>query len=84
MSIATLTSKGQITLPKDIRAKLHLEAGEKIAFRIDETTGQAVLFPMNKRVDEVFGMLGNAGAKRPKSVDEMNNAVREKIKKEYE
>lgn len=32
MDIAKLTSKGQITIPQDIRKKLKLERGDKIAF----------------------------------------------------
>ena len=83
MSVATLTSKGQVTLPKDVRAKLHLEAGEKIAFRVDESTGSAVMFPLNKTVDEVFGVLKNPAASRPKTIEAMNNAVRERFRKEY-
>jgi antitoxin PrlF len=83
MSVATLTSKGQLTLPKDVRMKLHLEAGEKITFRVDEATGSAVMFPMNKTVDEVFGILKTSGPAKPKSIEAMNNAVRERFQKKY-
>jgi antitoxin PrlF len=57
MTIATITSKGQVTLPKEIRSRLHLKAGEKIDFRVDEETGTTTLVPLNKRVDDVFGLL---------------------------
>jgi len=83
MSVATLTSKGQLTLPKDVRTRLHLEAGEKVAFRVDEATGSAVMFPMNKTVDEVFGILKASGHAKPKSLEAMNEAIREKLQKEY-
>ncbi len=33
MSSATITSKGQITLPKLIRDRLRLKAGDRVAFR---------------------------------------------------
>ena len=33
---ATITSKGQITLPKSLREKLGLSTGERIEFLIDE------------------------------------------------
>lgn len=38
--VATLTSKGQITLPKSIRQALGVEAGSKVAF---EFTGDRVI-----------------------------------------
>ena len=33
---ATITRQGQISIPKKIREKLHLEAGDKVAFLEDE------------------------------------------------
>jgi len=33
MSSATMTSKGQITIPKDVREGLHADKGSKIEFR---------------------------------------------------
>jgi AbrB family looped-hinge helix DNA binding protein len=75
MSIATITSKGQITLPKDVRTRLHLEAGEKIAFRVDESTGEAVLTPLNKTVDEVFGLLGTGKKLKGRTPEQMNLSI---------
>jgi AbrB family looped-hinge helix DNA binding protein len=39
MPTATITSKGQVTVPKEVRALFHLGAGKKIDFRIDESSG---------------------------------------------
>jgi len=83
MSIATLTSKGQVTLPKDIRTKLHLVTGEKIAFRYDEVLKTGVFFPMNKRVEEVFGMLKRTRPGKAPTVEEINDAIKDKFKKAY-
>lgn len=33
---ATVTSKGQITIPKEIRERLDIQEGEKVLFRFDE------------------------------------------------
>jgi len=83
MSIATITSKGQVTLPKDIRVKLHLETGAHIDFRVDEESGTAMLIPINKRVDEVFGVLGGRRRKRVCTPEEMDRGVAAHFKREY-
>jgi AbrB family looped-hinge helix DNA binding protein len=82
MSIATITSKGQVTLPKEMRRKLHLEAGEKIDFRVDEETGVATVVPINKRVEDVFGSMSRKKGKRV-SVQEMDEAVKDKFRREF-
>ena len=83
MSIATITSKGQITLPKDIRAKLHLDAGEKIDFQLDEEHGIATLIPLNKHIDDVFGIIKRKTKKRTISVDDMDKSVQKQFRKEF-
>jgi AbrB family looped-hinge helix DNA binding protein len=34
MAIATVTSKGQITIPKEVREAVHLDAGDRVVFRV--------------------------------------------------
>jgi AbrB family looped-hinge helix DNA binding protein len=62
MSIATLTSKGQITIPAGIRAKLRLSEGSRVDFR-PEADGTVRLVPLTKTVAEVAGMLWRPGTK---------------------
>lgn len=53
---ATLTSKGQVTLPKELRDELGLEAGSQIAFtRRDGTI--AVSSPRRRSFREAIGTL---------------------------
>ncbi len=53
---ATVTSKGQITLPKALRDKLNIKPGEKLAFFIrDDGTTEFVVRRNN--LDAVVGML---------------------------
>lgn len=43
---STVTSKGQITIPKEVRERLDIEAGEKVLFRFDENgTVRLVVVP---------------------------------------
>jgi len=83
MSVATITSKGQVTLPKKIRKMLRLEAGEKIDFRVDEESGTAVMIPLNKRVDDVYGILSRRKRRKPVTTEEMDRAIKGKFRKEY-
>jgi len=53
---ATLTSKGQITLPKALREKLSLSAGDRIEF-IFENDQSVRLIPKHVPVGQLKGML---------------------------
>jgi antitoxin PrlF len=76
---ATLTSKGQITIPKIVRLALKLHTGDRVEFvvRGDE---EATLKPAAKSVDDVFGCLHKPGRKTV-SVEEMNAAVSRRMRR---
>ena len=73
MVTATITSKGQITLPKMVRDSLHLRTGDRVEFVI-HGQAEAILKPVTKTVDEVFGRLYTPGAKA-RTVAEMNESI---------
>jgi antitoxin PrlF len=73
MPTSTLTSKGQITLPKEIRDQLHLKAGSKINF-ITDPSGQVLLKPLNGDFRQLRGIV-KSKRKRPVSIEEMNEAI---------
>lgn len=78
MAHATLTCKGQVTIPKSIRDALHLSTGEKIEFILgDEDT--VVLRPVTRKVDEVFGRLRKYRKPASVSVEEMNEAISKRM-----
>jgi len=79
MVTAKLTSKGQLTIPKAVRDTLRLHSGDRVAFIVHGDT-EAVLKPMTKSVDEVFGCLYTPEQPR-KSVKEMNDAVAERMRR---
>ena len=78
MDTATITSKGQITIPKAVRESLHLHSGDRIAFIVHDQT-EAVLKPVTKTVDQVFGRLYKPGH-LGKTVVEMNQAVAHRMR----
>ena len=67
---ATLTSKGQTTIPKEIRDSLRMKAGDRMTFTLmpDATV---VLRLKNKSLTELAGTLYKKGRK-PVSVDQLS------------
>jgi antitoxin PrlF len=47
MSITTTTSKGQVTIPRDIRESLGLSQGDRIPFILEEN--RAILVPIARK-----------------------------------
>lgn len=71
MSEATVSSKGQITIPADIRKSLGLSAGERVVFtRLDD--GTTVIRAKTKSVLELKGMLKPSPGIGKMSIDDMN------------
>lgn len=70
---ATLTSKGQITLPKEIRDRLGLDAGSMLDFQIlaDNTITARPVKPDARRIR---GLLKSPHA-TPPTVEQMDEAV---------
>ena len=71
---STLTTKGQITLPKALRVALHLKFGDKIVFEVLENGGY-ILKPKTRNVRVLKGCIAYKG--KPKSIEDMQNAITE-------
>ncbi|MBP7867555.1 MAG: AbrB/MazE/SpoVT family DNA-binding domain-containing protein [Acidobacteria bacterium] len=74
MSIATMTSKGQVTVPKEIRDRIHLGAGDKLDFQLTDS-GVILVRPVTRKVSDVFGCLSGK-TQQTATVEEMDEAVR--------
>lgn len=71
--LATLTSKGQVTLPKEIRDALNLDAGAKLDFSI-QPDGTLCVRALKRSATAIIGLLQKPVGKAA-SVDEMSRAV---------
>lgn len=72
MATASITSKGQITIPADIRHHLSLNTGDRIEFLI-EPDGKVYFMPQTKDVQALKSLL-----KKPRkkiSIEEMNAVI---------
>ena len=72
MPIATLTSKGQITLPMAVRTALGLGAGNKVDFVRQGAT--FVLMPVRSDVTALKGRFAGR-VKKPVSIEAMDQAI---------
>ena len=78
MPTSTLTSKGQMVIPKTIRDRLKLEPGDRLDFIIQED-GDILIRPISEDVYNLKGLLHRPG--RPAvSVEKMNQVIRERRK----
>ena len=60
MARATLTSKGQLTVPKDVRDRLGLKSGDRVVFEIE---GDSVRLSVERR-KELRELMGSLPATR--------------------
>ena len=79
MVSASVTSKGQITIPKAVRDSLGLNPGDRVAFEMHGSS-EVVLKPLTKSVDDVFGKLRNPRIAK-KSVSQMNQGIADRMRK---
>jgi len=80
MSEAKMTSKGQITVPKDIRMKLGLKPGDRIRFLL-EADGRVKLMPAKRDISELVGILPKP--RRVVSIEEMDEAIARAVAEKY-
>ena len=75
MASATLTSKGQITLPKAVRKALNVQPGDRLSFR-QLPDGTMVVEPETLDASDLAGSLTARTEVRGVTVDDMKEAVR--------
>jgi AbrB family looped-hinge helix DNA binding protein len=78
MTQATLTTKGQVTVPKAIREQLHLRAGDRIDFIVNES-GEAVIRRVSCEAKEIRGILAHRGS-TPITIEQMDEAVSQRFR----
>ena len=82
MTSATITTKGQVTVPKAVRNALSLKTGDRIEFVLTDNR-EAIIRPISKKVDEVFGILHKPGRKAV-SIKKMNDGIKKRMKDRFE
>lgn len=78
MAIATMTSKGQLTVPVEVRTKLGLNPGDQVEF-LGADHGQVTLLVRNQSIRRLQGFLGKFD--RTVSIEEINESIAERAAK---
>jgi len=74
MATSTITTKGQVTIPKQIRTLLNIDKGDRVEFLVDDS-GTVTLWPVTTDVTELKGLV--CKAEKYVSLKDMKNAIRD-------
>jgi AbrB family looped-hinge helix DNA binding protein len=72
MTTATITSKGQITIPVSVRNDLKVDAGDRVEF-IQIAPGRYEFVAATHSISELKGMFGKPA--KTVSIEDMNQAI---------
>ena len=72
---STLTSKGQVTIPKQVRDKLGLKMGDRLMFKIESDGKFLVQRAEEDPLEGLLGRLRHLARDRPFTDEEMNEAI---------
>jgi antitoxin PrlF len=81
MPTTTITTKGQVTIPKKIRDELNLQPGDVLSFEIDKGNNITVR-PEKKSSDQAYGILYST-EREAFTGEDMDRGVAEYFKKKY-
>lgn len=76
-AFTTMTSKGQLTIPKDVRESLGLAPGTR--FYVTVRDGEVVAMPKNRKLADIAGMLGRPPNGRSLSIEEIDEALAQAV-----
>jgi antitoxin PrlF len=81
MPTATLTTKGQITIPKEVREHLGVDTGDRLSFLV-QADGTVLVKPITRDVRELGGLLRRP-AQRPVSIRKMDEGIARRMRAKF-
>jgi len=76
MASSTLTSKGQITIPREVRDGLGLREGDRVVFQFDDHGNLLLRQETSRPLGRLPGLLKHLAKNRPITVEEMTAAAK--------
>jgi antitoxin PrlF len=80
IAVSRVTSKGQVTIPEEIRRAYHLQAGEQIEWEVTES-GTLEVRRAGGSLDDLVKVLPRP--ERALTLDDMDRAVRERVAEKH-
>ncbi|MBA3449228.1 MAG: AbrB/MazE/SpoVT family DNA-binding domain-containing protein [Pseudaminobacter sp.] len=81
-AFATMTSKGQLTIPKEVRDELDLKSGTR--FYVTIRDGEVVAKPKNKKLADLAGVLGKPPSGETLTIEQMDEAIMDAVAQDDE
>jgi antitoxin PrlF len=81
MANSSLTTKGQVTIPKPVRDAMGVRAGDRVSFLVRED-GVVEVRPETVDLNSLFGMLEYHG--KPVTLEEMDQGIAEAVARSFE
>jgi antitoxin PrlF len=80
--IGRMTSKGQTTVPKEVRDSLGLSEGAQVEWIMDD--GKAIVRPRTLRAVDLAGFLGKPPSGVSLTIEKMDDAIAEAVVERFE
>jgi len=79
MPIAVITSKGQMTIPREVRKVLNLNPSGKVIIVVEGD--QAIMKPLRGNILDIGGSIGIQGKEKPIAFRKIREEVRKRVAK---
>lgn len=81
---STLTSKGQTTVPKEVREALRMSEGVQIDWVVEKNGATATVKPRTLRAVDLAGILGKPPKGRGLRIEDIDDAIAEAVVARFE
>ena len=82
MGTAKITSKGQLTIPKQVRERLAVGPGDELAFEFDER-GLLRVVPLRSALPPLSGFLAHEAVGQRPDCDQIDEAISQRMRRKY-
>lgn len=80
--VATITSKGQVTIPKEVRVRHGLKPGDALEFV--EEDGRTYVRPRKIRAIDLAGILGKPPSGKTLAIETFDDAIADAVAEDWE